>query len=324
MRLIDQINMADDFVIDNARLGGSFRVKTAADFRDAIRLTPQRYILDDTATKLCTELAVLDPELLYKSFDILRLPAERLWIEWRERPRFEALRLLPVDLPDPSVIPNESRAGVLIEANADGRSGLAWLFTGYKESADFCPLYLNFSTETSLSAPRREANLSTFSISIPKLPNLKPVLDHCLVNVERSWSDYCRNASASVEEANRYIQTMAGKIWLDWPFVAAFLLLYQARSVFQARPSKLADLNRARAKRGKIDLLEHVEMVASLGVGVAQGPGRGPAMVQAGKRLHHVRGHLVRRGDKLHWRSPHLRGDRALGVVASRTVRVKA
>jgi len=324
MRLIDQINMADQFVVDNARLGASFRVKTAADFQDAIRATPQRYILDDTATKLCAELAVFDTKLLYKSFDILRLPAERLWIEWRERPRFEALKPIQVDLPDPSVIPHDSRAGVLIEANPDGHSGLAWLFTGYKESADFCPLYLEFSTEASLPPPRRDVHLTTFSISNPKLPNLKPVLDHCLVTVEPSWSDYCRTASASVEEANRYIQTMAGKIWLDWPFVAAFLLLYQARSVFQARRSNLADLNRARAKRGKIDLLEHVEMVASLGPGGDGAAGRGQPAAQVGKRLHHVRGHLVRRGDKLHWRSPHLRGDRGLGVIASRTVRVKA
>lgn len=323
MRLLDQIISADYFVVDNARLGRSFRVKTAADFRDALRVTPQRYILDDTATKLCAELAVLDAELIYKSFDILRLPAERLWIEWRERPRFEALKPLPIAVPDPSVIPHDSRAGVLIEAHSDWRSGLAWIFTSYQKSADLCPLYLQFSTHTSLPPPRREAQLSTFSICNPVLPNLKPVLDHCLVSMEPSWSNYIRKASGD-DQANRYIQTLAGKIWFDWPFIAAFLLLYQARSVFQARPSNLADLNRARAKRGKIDLLEHVEMVASLGRGAAEASGRGPPTLQGGKRLHHVRGHLVRRGDKLHWRSPHLRGDRGLGVIASRTVRVKA
>jgi hypothetical protein len=38
--------------------------------------------------------------------------------------------------------------------------------------------------------------------------------------------------------------------------------------------------------------------------------------------LHHVRGHIVRRGNKVFWRSPHLRGDARLGVVRSRTVQL--
>jgi hypothetical protein len=37
-------------------------------------------------------------------------------------------------------------------------------------------------------------------------------------------------------------------------------------------------------------------------------------------RLHHVRGHLVRREDRVFWRTPHLRGSALQGVVRSRTV----
>jgi len=323
MRLIDQINAAKDFVIDNAG-GDYFRVKTAADFRQAIRATPQRYILDDSATKLCADLAVLDTELLYKSFDILRLPAERFWIEWREQPRLEALKSAQVDLSSSAAVANESRGGLLIEANADGRSGLAWMFASSKERADFVPLYLQFSTEGLAPPPRRDGFLSAFSVSNPVVPNLRPVLNHCLLNVESSWSDYYRKSTKGLDEANRYIELLAEKIWLNWPFIAAFSLLHQTRSVFRARPSDLAQLNSARAKRGKINLLEHVEIVASLG---ARDLGTSASMAtrgQGGKRLHHVRGHLVRRGDNLHWRSPHLRGDGALGVIATRTVRVKA
>jgi hypothetical protein len=323
MRLIDQINVATEVVVDNA-MGARFRVKTAADFRLAIRATPHRYILDDAATRLCAELAVLDTQLLYKSFDILRLPAERLWIEWRERPRVEALESARVDFASPTTIANDSRGGLLIEADGGGRSGSAWLFTGDKDRADVFPLYLQFSTEGFMPPPPRGGFLSTFSLSNSAVPNLKPVLDHCLLRVEASWADYCRRSTQGVDEANRYIETLAGKVWFDWPFIAAFLLLYQTRSAFRARPSDLAQLNSARAKRGKIALLEHVEIGASLG---GRGLGDAAASVtrdQAGKRLHHVRGHLVRRGDNLHWRSPHLRGDSALGVIATRTVRVRA
>jgi hypothetical protein len=38
--------------------------------------------------------------------------------------------------------------------------------------------------------------------------------------------------------------------------------------------------------------------------------------------LHHVRGHIARRGDKVFWRLPHLRGNARLGVVRSRTVQL--
>jgi hypothetical protein len=323
MRLIDQINVATDVVVDNA-MGARFRVKAAADFRQAIRATPHRYILDDTAARLCAELAVLDTQLLYKSFDILRLPAERFWIEWRERPRVEALESAQGDFAGPTAIANEARGGLLIETNPGGRSGLAWLFTGDKDRAEFFPLYLQFSTEGFLPPPRKEGFLSRFSLSNPAIPQLKPVLAHCLLGVEASWADYCRKSTQSVDEANRYIESLADKVWFDWPFIAAFLLLYQTRSAFRARPSDLAQLNSARVKRGKIALLEHVEIGASLG---GHGLGAAAASVtrdQAGKRLHHVRGHLVRRGDNLHWRSPHLRGDSALGVIVARTVRVTA
>jgi hypothetical protein len=321
MRLIDQINAAAPVMIDNAD-GARFRVKTAADFRQALRATPKRYILDDTATKVCTDLAVRDTRLLSKSLDILRLPAERFWIEWRERSRRDALHDALADPQSPAAVPNDSRGGLLIEADAGGRSGLAWLFAGDGTRADVFPLYLRFSADAALSPPRRGAFLSTFSISNPILPRLQPILDHCLLSMESSWLDYCRQSTGSDAEANRYIETLASKVWLDWPFIAAFLLLFQARSVFRARPSDLADLNRARAKRGKIDLLEHVEIAAPLGGGDLAGSRPPATRGQGGKRLHHVCGHLVRRGDNLHWRSPHLRGDGALGMIATRTVRV--
>ena len=37
-------------------------------------------------------------------------------------------------------------------------------------------------------------------------------------------------------------------------------------------------------------------------------------------RLHHVRGHLVRRGGKIFWRVPHIRGSARSGVIRQRTV----
>ena len=91
----------------------------------------------------------------------------------------------------------------------------------------------------------------------------------------------------------------------------------------QRRAADLQRLNRARHRLGKRALLEHIEVRAPIAVGY-----QCPAVPAAnanrrrGPRLHHVRGHIARRGDKVFWRLPHLRGSARLGMVRSRTVQL--
>jgi hypothetical protein len=102
---------------------------------------------------------------------------------------------------------------------------------------------------------------------------------------------------------------------------AAFLLL-SARNAAHRRVVNLDRLNRIRRLSGKTELLEHVEVTTSI---QAQRDGHRPdigANTRIGRRLHHVRGHLARRGYNIFWRSPHLRGNARLGAVRSRTVKL--
>jgi hypothetical protein len=95
-----------------------------------------------------------------------------------------------------------------------------------------------------------------------------------------------------------------------------------AKGGAQQRVVKLDRLNEIRRHTGKAELLEHVEVFTSLG---AQRDGNRTnidANTRIGRRLHHVRGHLARRGYNIFWRSPHLRGNARLGVVRSRTVKL--
>jgi hypothetical protein len=71
---------------------------------------------------------------------------------------------------------------------------------------------------------------------------------------------------------------------------------------------------------GKSELLEHVEVRTSIQAQRHGNRSDGNTKTRFGRRLHHVRGHLARRGYKIFWRSPHLRGNARLGVVRSRTV----
>jgi len=100
----------------------------------------------------------------------------------------------------------------------------------------------------------------------------------------------------------------------------AFFLLLSTRPGLPRRPLMLERLNRARAKSGKAPLLEQIEVFAPLLPEYRPGWSGGSETSRRLRRLHHVRGHLVRRGSKLFWRVPHMRGSARAGSVRTRTV----
>jgi hypothetical protein len=67
-------------------------------------------------------------------------------------------------------------------------------------------------------------------------------------------------------------------------------------------------------------LLEYIDVSAPILPGYARWASDETGGVRKSPRLHHVRGHLVRRGSQLFWRVPHLRGSVGLGAVRTRTV----
>jgi hypothetical protein len=100
----------------------------------------------------------------------------------------------------------------------------------------------------------------------------------------------------------------------------AFLLLLSTRTSLPRRPAMLDRLNRARGNAGKPPLLDHVEVLSPMAREFFSPGGISRTASRRGPRLHHVRGHLMRRGSELHWRVPHLRGHARYGSVQSRTV----
>jgi hypothetical protein len=71
---------------------------------------------------------------------------------------------------------------------------------------------------------------------------------------------------------------------------------------------------------GRDRLLDHIEVSASLDTLHAADSAGGEYSARQSPRLHHVRGHLVRRDNRVFWRVPHLRGSARRGMVRSRTV----
>ncbi len=117
----------------------------------------------------------------------------------------------------------------------------------------------------------------------------------------------------------RLIKDSIDSIAWDVPFVLAFLLLLSAKDATRLVPVSRTAINRKRLANGRAPLLDHIEVNASLDA-VSTGESAGKGSGRQSPRLHHVRGHLVRRENRVFWRVPHLRGSGSRGAVRSRTV----
>jgi hypothetical protein len=160
-------------------------------------------------------------------------------------------------------------------------------------------------------------------VVIPEEAALDELLSHVCFRLDPAWANYYRAASLTESQQLLLLREVLGTTAFDMPMILALFLLFAAKDGLQRRVADLGRLNHARRRSGKPALLEHIEVRASIAVAY-----QCPASVAAtatrrrGPRLHHVRGHIARRGDKVFWRLPHLRGSARLGVVRSRTVQL--
>src|ERR1700719_1463309 len=60
-------------------------------FSEAVQGCPLRLVLADDMTRCTTALAYAEGARLTGCLDLVRVPSERLWVEWAESPRLEAL-----------------------------------------------------------------------------------------------------------------------------------------------------------------------------------------------------------------------------------------
>ena len=99
-----------------------------------------------------------------------------------------------------------------------------------------------------------------------------------------------------------------------------FFLLLSAKDATRSLAVSRAAINRKRLAHGRSPLLDHIEVRASLDAVRDADSGGNEVAGRQSPRLHHVRGHLVRRDNRVFWRTPHLRGSGSRGMVHSRTV----
>jgi hypothetical protein len=325
MRLADRIAQCrTPFVVQNTKDGSVTHLNDAAAFAKAIALCATRYVLSDELTRLCAALAYSKGTRTLACADLLRVPAERVWIEWAAAPWQNELVRYGFKHPDDST--RSGRGGIFIQSTPQGRCGLLRTFWSGGESeanvfASSMEAYFDFDTpdgEDPEVFDRQQP--SSIGVSDGTIGDAD-ILRRCFrFRFERSWQDYYERGKLTSAESAAVTHHALGTIAISIPVVLAFFLLLATRPGLPRRPLMLERLNKARARSGRAALLEQIEVSAPLLPEYGSERPARPGTPRRSSRLHHVRGHLARRGSKLFWRVPHLRGSARAGTVRTRTV----
>jgi hypothetical protein len=325
MRLADRIAQCrTPFIVANPRNGCRTHLNNAAAFSESMESCATRYVLSDQLTSLCTALAYSKGASTLACVDLLHVPAERVWVEWTEAPWRNELARYGFTCAGGSA--RSGRRGAYIQSTPQGRRGLVRTFWSNEQSepdvlCSSMEAYFDFDAQDG-EAPVAFDQQNRPAICVSENPLGKAgILQRCFrFRYERSWQDYYDAAQLTSVEATALSHHALGTIAIDVPVVLAFLLLLVTRPGLPCRPLALERLNGARYRSGKAPLLDQTEVLAPLLPEYRPSVGGLSKERRRASRLHHVRGHLVRRGSKIFWRVPHLRGSARSGVIRKRTV----
>jgi len=323
LRLFDHIAQCRlPFVVVDDLTGLKTRLSGAMELAPDIVACPIRYVMSDELVRLCADLAYSRGTRLFDCVDLIRIPAERLWLEWREEPWQSRLRDYGFAFTDCAVLPGHRR-GVFIRANREGLKGSMRAL--WSAGADFSEVQAGaMETHFELDADLHGSpSLTSETLRVAdSIVDTSSVLPRCFqFDFERSWASYYRAMARSRTQYRELQEISLGPVATTIPLVLAFLLLLHTKDGLPQHIVQMALLNRRRARLGKHLLLDHIEVHSPIRSAPATAAlaGAGP-VGRRGPRLHHVRGHLFRRANRLTWRVPHLRGKASRGVLRSRTV----
>jgi hypothetical protein len=328
MRLLDRVaNSRAPFVLLPDLPGAApIEVAGASRFASRIAACPLRFVLGDDVTRACAELAFADGARLAGCLDLLRVPAQHMWIEWNDDVHKRVMyETRSIAAPDAAF--DGRRVGVLLLGSSDSYGALMrtfWTDAGYDDGEPtLSPIETHIDLRGELAQPVDISEvLSGGFAGIGHDPDaaMNDLLNHVRFRLDDSWAAYYRAAARNSKAQREVVLASLAAVARDAPLILAFLLLLSAKDATRSIPVSRAALNRKREAHGHRPLLDHIEVRASLDAVQAAGSDEVESAGRQSPRLHHVRGHLVRREDRVFWRTPHLRGSAARGMIRSRTV----
>ncbi len=327
MRLLDHIAQCTEPFVVRQDGGDVWRLAGAADFARPLARCPLRYVLSDELVRTCTALACSEGDELSGCLDLLRIPAEQMWVEWNETARRDELgRVLLRGATDGT--DGAQRAGVLISARPHGRSGSLrtfWLTGGESPEPLLAAVETVIALDGGLVFAPPEALLAGHTVAVrdPRSGGLDELLQCVGFRLELSWQRYYQSEALSGEMRVQLIRRSLAAVASDAPMLLALFLLMAVRDDLVPRHVNPLRLNAKRARLGRRPLLEHIEVSAPVFANASVAGGDAARGSRRAPRFHHVRGHLVRRRNTIYWRGPHWRGHVRLGSVRSRTVELR-
>lgn len=316
MRLLDQLAQSKaPFAVVVPDREAPMRLFGATELAPLLMQTPLRFVCERAATDLCLDIAG-DLSGLARGIDLVRMPGAQVWVEWDES---------CLAAPHDQQHRQSQRAGALILADTDGRRGIihsCWNPAGAPHCVDVCPMVAEFD----LTDPEYARGGGEDSVDLRErfIDAYHPLLRHARFRVQADWGAYYRDRAAVCGLNYRdLLFECAGQATPSFFFALALSALLVASGAPLSRRGVTRDaLNRARLRRGKAALLDHIELVADL----ARDTGADTTWsngTRDSKRLHIVRGHLVHRGARIFWRRSHWRGDSSMGLIQTRTTTLR-
>lgn len=295
-----------------------------------------RYVLEDAVVATASEALLARPHSLVDVLGLVHVPYPCLWIEWTEAARLLAREAHGIAYANGKPVPH--RLGYLIQTDEIGRRGIvkvAWNFKlGGEEEVlpELCPFVLHFDfdriTDDSIPDATPEQQQASTYYARCRGDAVQTAAIHRLNRV--AWIEADPNAQEMLchsfgdrtsAEVDQVLASSFEDVSAEGLFLLAILTLLAARNGVEMRQESRAGINKARRKRREPELLDH--QIAYLRLTAAERaavrtPGTGHG---APKRAHIVRGHFVRRSDKVYFRRAHWRGG-AGGAAAIKIVKV--
>lgn len=330
MRLVDRVAQCQTpFLVQDQATRAVTRLNGAADFATAVTLCATRYVLEDDLIRLCTALAYSKGARSLACTDLIHVPSKFVWVEWCESAWQSELKTHGFRLGDGDQA-GRGRHGAFIQSVPSGRRGLIRTFWSTEETdtevlASSMEAYFDMDTEEGEepAAPDEQSGTGV-RVSDQAGGDADVLRRFFRFRYERTWAQYYDRATISSLQRQAIARHSLGTIAMAIPVLMAFFLLLATRTGLPQRPQTMEKLNRLRIKAGKPRLLDHVEVLSPMlsPMPAIDEPALGGGLTSArrGPRLHYVRGHLVRRGNQLFWRVPHLRGNARSGQIRTRTV----
>ena len=321
MRLLDRIAQSRAPLLVRQHSGELWRLTGAADFAHQLERCPLRYVLSNELVRTCIALAYSEGDELSGCLDLLRLPAQRLWVEWDEAARRDELsRTLPecARAGDAGIL----LGGALISAPPQGRSGTLrtfWLPRAEPQQPLLAAVETVLDLQGGAAGGAAGSLLEGGAVAVrdPHNAQLDALLQCASFRLDPAWQRYNRSEAQDATTRADLIARSLAAVTFDVPMLLALFLLMAIRAGLVHTRVCPVRLNAKRARLGKRPLLEHIEVSSPVfaAAPVPHRPRDASVTLRRGPRLHHVRGHIVRRHDAVYWRGPHWRGHLRLGCA---------